>query len=256
MPLNGRPARPLRPPRRVPRGSPYLAPDLCSGYDSTAEEYRATKIPEQAAVSRSSSQKSGPRGSPMQPRPAGVRSAAVPGGGERPGWPGRTTGVGRPRGASPPRRSLSACAGPPAAAAAPSGAARRVSEARVRPRRSELPAPLCRCPLPEGLGRRALPPAPSPGRREPGLGRALSGAVKGGRARAVRGLRGAGRRRHLARGLSTAPSRVPARGFPPPTRPFAGEGGGVEAQTPAAQTRGGAREDDGGGLSERDGWGR
>lgn len=52
----------------------FLAPDLCSGYDSTAEEYRATKIPEQAAVSRSSSQKSGPRGSPMQPRPAGVRS--------------------------------------------------------------------------------------------------------------------------------------------------------------------------------------
>ena len=213
---------------QVPRGSPYLAPVRGPRYDSTAEEYRATRIPEQTTANRSSSQKSGLRESPMQPRPAGVPSAAVPGGGERPGCAGPDSRSRLPGPAAHPSAR---------AAAAPSGSARRVPEGRMKRRRRELPSPRRR---------------PARGHREPRLVRALPGTFKGGCARSGGcGTRGDAATCRVGCALRPRGPRLAASRRP---RPMGGAAR-MEEQTLTAQTLGGAGGGEVGGLPGWDGLG-
>lgn len=169
------------------------------------------RIPEQAAASRSSSQRSWLRGSPMQPRPAGAPSAAVPGRRERPGRAGpasrrRPPSPTGPALLQPPRRlpaqQLSSCPGSPhprgGALAGPGGG--RVAPSPTRSRSRSRPSGAVLVPRHLGCGHL----------REPGFGpgvvppRSRAGARGPGGWRAGRG---AGRRRHLPGGPRTAGSR-------------------------------------------------
>lgn len=169
------------------------------------------RIPEQAAASRSSSQRSWPRGSPMQPRPAGAPSAAVPGRRERPGRAGpasrrRPPSPTGPALLRPPRRlpaqQLSSCPGSPhprgRALAGPGGG--RVAPPPPARRAARAPPALSSFPGTWAAGTCA----------SRGLARALSGRGQGqeraGRG-GWRGGRGAGRRRHLPGGPRTPGSR-------------------------------------------------
>lgn len=107
----------------------------------------------------------------MQPSPAGAPSAAVPGGGERPGRAGRDSGRRPPSPTSP--------APLPAPAAPPAPARRTLGGGRVAPPpppgARSLPAPLRRCPLSRsghpgepGFEPGSLPPRSRAGARGPG----------------------------------------------------------------------------------------
>ena len=133
---------------------------------------------------------------------------------------------GRPVGRSPGRRGEArVCrAGLPESAARPRRSPfcprrrRTLGVCATGPRgENEAPAP----------GTALAPPAPSPGTPRAAVGQGASRYLQG-RVRAVRGLRDAGRRRHLPRGLRTAPSGASARGFPTPeAHGRGGEDGGA-----------------------------
>lgn len=158
-------------------------------------------MPEQAATSRSGSQRRRPRGRPMQAdTAAGAPSAALPGAGDRPWRAGPTwrqaaalplPALPSPGPAAPPRPATPPSPQPghrkPTHNCGPRVAAQKATVSPPAPGAARAPPALPLCPGPSSRWRpaAALPPAPSPGM----LGGALSRDAPG-RARAVQGLRG------------------------------------------------------------------